>query len=288
MLFLVKVLAGTAAVYVAFVALVWFYQERLIYYPQMGREIATTPAAYGLPYDDFTIATEDGEKLHAWWVPVENARGAVLLLHGNAGNISHRIDYARMFSTLGYSTLLVDYRGYGRSSGTPSEAGTYRDADAAWRWLTQTRGIAPGAIVVFGESLGGAVGSWVAARNTPRALVLASTFTSATDLGAELYRFLPVRLVSRFDYGTLSRLADVSAPVLVIHSAADEIIPFSHGQRLYAAAREPKSFLEISGGHNEGFVFKRREWVEALGAFLEAARTEKHESLTAKDARDAR
>lgn len=271
MLLLVKMVAGALAVYAAVVGLMWFYQERLIYYPGMGREIATTPAAYGLPYDDFTIATEDGEKLNVWWLPVASPRGAVLLFHGNAGNISHRIDYARMFRTLGYSTLLVDYRGYGKSSGTPSEAGTYRDADAAWRWLTQTRGIAPDDIVVFGESLGGGVASWVAARSTPRALVLASTFTSATDLGAELYWFLPVRLVSRLEYGTLARLADVRAPVLVIHSPADEIIPFSHGQRLYAAAREPKAFLELSGGHNQGFVFMRPEWVEALGAFLTSA-----------------
>jgi uncharacterized protein len=258
-------------VYVAVTALIWLFQERLIYYPQTGREIVATPAQYGLPYDDFTITTADGERLNVWWVAAENPRGAVLLLNGNAGNISHRIEYARMFRTLGYATLLVDYRGYGKSSGTPSEAGTYRDAEAAWRWLTETRGIPAGSIVLFGESLGGAVASWLAARTSARALVLASTFTSAKDLGAELYWFLPVRLISKFDYGTLERLNDVKVPVLVIHSPTDEIVPFSHGQRLFAAAREPKAFLEISGGHNEGFVFKRGEWVTALGAFLEQA-----------------
>lgn len=266
-----KILIAILTAYAAMVALVWFFQDGLLYYPQMAREISTTPASAGAPYDDLTIRTEDGEMLNVWWVPAAAPQGVVLLLHGNAGNISHRIDYALMFRRLGYSTLLVDYRGYGKSTGTPSEAGTYRDADAAWLWLTQTRGIAARDIVIFGESLGGGVGSWLAERYTPRALVLASTFTSAVDLGAELYRFLPVRLISRFNYDSLRRLPEVHAPILVIHSPADDIIPFSHGQRLYAAAKEPKAFLEIRGGHNDGFVHMRREWVEALGAFLESA-----------------
>jgi fermentation-respiration switch protein FrsA (DUF1100 family) len=263
--------ASLLLVYGVVVAFTYVFQDRLLYYPNMGREIVATPSSLGVPYDDFTITTADGEKLNVWWVPVANPRGAVLLFHGNAGNISHRIDYAVMFRQLGYATLLVDYRGYGRSSGKPSEEGTYQDADAAWRWLTETRGLKERDIVLFGESLGGGVASWLASRHTPRALVLASTFTSAVDLGAELYRFLPVRLISRFRYDTLSRLPEVRAPVLVVHSPGDDIIPYSHGQRLYSAAREPKAFLELSGGHNDGFVFARREWVKALGNFLHGA-----------------
>jgi fermentation-respiration switch protein FrsA (DUF1100 family) len=239
----------------------------------MGREIASTPASRGVPYDDFTISTDDGEKLSVWWVPAASPRGAVLLFHGNAGNISHRIEYALMFRSLGYSTLLVDYRGYGRSSGKPSEEGTYRDADAAWRWLTRTRGIPEQNIVLFGESLGGGVASWLAARHAARALVLASTFTSAVDLGAEVYGFLPVRLISRFRYATLDRMREVRSPVLVIHSPDDDIIPYSHGRRLYEAARDPKAFIEMSGGHNGAFVPSRPEWVKALGEFLEKTKT---------------
>ena len=168
-----------------------------------------------------------------------------MLFHGNAGNISHRVDYAAMFDRLGFSTLLVDYRGYGRSSGAPSEQGTYRDAAAGWRWLTETKGIAAGDIVLFGESLGGGVAAWLAAREKPRALVLASTFSSVPDLAAEIYPFLPVRFLSRYKYNTLDALARVHAPVLVAHSKSDDIIPYSHGERLFAAAREPKSFLEL-------------------------------------------
>ena len=255
--------------YGALVAVMWLLQERFIFFPQAGRDSVSTPAAQGLPYDDVEIATSDGQKLHAWWVPAERARGTVLLLHGNAGNISHRIDYAVMFMRLGYSTLLVDYRGYGRSTGTPTEQGTYIDADAAWNWLAKNRQVQGRDIVLFGESLGGGVASWLAARHQVRALILASTFTSAVNLGSELYPFLPVRLVSRNRYETLQRLRDVRAPVLVIHSPQDDIIPFAHGQRLFDAAGEPKAMLTIAGGHNEGFVFVRDEWIAKLAQFLE-------------------
>lgn len=265
---LLKIAVVAVLAYGALVGCVFIAQESLVYFPQTAREIAATPAALGLPYEDVSIATADGETLHAWWVPAARPRGAVLLLHGNAGNISHRIDYAQMFRSLDYGTLLVDYRGYGRSTGKPSEEGTYRDAEAAWQWLAG-RGVAGREIVLFGESLGGGVASWLAARERPRALVLASSFTSIPDLGAEVYPFLPVRRMSRFSYDTLERLSSIGAPVLVIHSPDDEIIPFAHGKRLYAAAREPKAFLEVSGGHNSGFVFMRPEWVKALAAFLD-------------------
>jgi fermentation-respiration switch protein FrsA (DUF1100 family) len=266
--FVLKMLVVLGLGYAAFVGFVYFAQGSLVYFPNVAREHIATPVAYGLSYEDAAIRTEDGETLHAWWVPADNPRGAVLLFHGNAGNISHRIDYARMFRTLGYSTLLVDYRGYGRSTGSPSEEGTYRDATASWQWLATEKGLSGADIVVFGESLGGAVASWLAARQRPRALVLASTFTSIPDLGSEIYRLIPVRLLSRFQYNTREALSRVEAPVLIAHSPRDDIIPHTHGKSLYEAAREPKQFLELAGGHNEGFIFTRAEWVKALGSFL--------------------
>ena len=266
---IVKAALVIVLAYAALAGCVFITQGSLLYYPQMGREMAATPAAQGLPYEDVSIRTEDGETLNAWWLPAARARGAVVLFHGNAGNISHRIDYARMFANLGYSTLLVDYRGYGKSTGTPTEEGTYRDALASWHWLGETRGLAARDIVIFGESLGGAVACWLAARHTPRALIVASSFTSVPDLGAELYPFLPVRLMSRFKYDTRACLKAVRAPVLIAHSREDDIIPYAHGERLYAAANEPKQFLVLRGGHNDGFIFTRAEWVAALGAFLE-------------------
>jgi 4-hydroxy-tetrahydrodipicolinate synthase len=267
--------------YAALVGVVYLMQDRLVYFPQMGREIVATPDLHGLAYEDVAIVTEDGETLSAWWLPVPKALGAVLVLHGNAGNISHRLDYALMFGRLGYSTLLLDYRGYGRSSGRPSETGTYRDALAAWRWLTEERGIAAADIVVFGESLGGAVGCWLARRERPRALVLASTFTAVPDLGAEVYPFLPVRWLSRFSYNTLECVPEVHAPVLVMHSPADDIVPYSHGKKLYAAANDPKRFLELGGGHNDGFVHTRPQWVQGLARFLDdVSATTRHDKST--------
>ena len=268
--------------YAALVGVIYFTQTSLVYFPNVAREHISTPAAYGLEYDDIAIRTEDGETLHAWWVPAGKPRGAVLLFHGNAGNISHRIEYARMFRALGYSTLLVEYRGYGKSTGSPSEEGTYRDAAASWQWLTTDKALSGADIVIFGESLGGAVASWLAARERSRALVLASTFTSIPDLGSEIYRFIPVRLLSRFEYNTREALSRVDAPVLIAHSARDDIIPYTHGKSLYEAAREPKQFLELAGGHNDGFIFTRDEWVKALGEFLERVESK---SINAKDAK---
>jgi len=266
-----SLLVTVALAYAAVVGLVFVFQSRLVYFPGVGREITVTPQTYGLAFEPVTIATEDREKLSAWWVPATPSRGTVLIFHGNAGNISHRLDYLEMFNRLGYATLIFDYRGYGTSTGTPSEAGTYRDAEAAWRWLVEGRGVKAHEIVVMGESLGGAVAAWLAARVTPRAVILASTFTSVPDLGAQVYPWLPVRLVSRFSYDNLAAVRNIKAPLLIAHSREDDIIPYAHGRRLFDAAGEPRQFLEMKGGHNEGFLFARKEWVAQVEAFLERA-----------------
>jgi len=259
-----------AAGYAGLGGLLFGMQASLIYYPHLGRDIVETPAARGLFYEDVELRTSDGVTLSAWWVPAPQPRGVVLLLHGNAGNISHRIEYLAMFHRLRYSTLIVDYRGYGLSTGEPSEEGTYRDAEACWAWL-EARGIAASDIVVFGESLGGGVATWIAERRTPRALVLASTFTSIPDLAEAIYPYLPVRLLSRIHYDSLARMPNISAPVLVMHSPDDEIVPYAHAERLFAAARAPKRLIALADGHNDGLVFRRHEWVDGLVAFLDEA-----------------
>jgi hypothetical protein len=264
-----ELLIPLAIAYGAVLVLVYLFQSHLVYFPGTGREAVVTPQSYGLRYESVPIRTTDGETLDAWWVPAENARGTVLFFHGNAGNISHRIDYLQMFHRLRYSTLIVDYRGYGKSSGTPSEAGTYRDAEAAWEHLRHARLAQPRDIVIAGESLGAAVATWLAAEVSPRAVLLFSTFTSVTDLGAQVYWFLPVRLLSRIGYDNLANLKRIRAPVFIAHSRDDDIVPYAHGRRLFEAAAEPKTFLEMRGGHNDGFIFMRPEWVAELGAFLD-------------------
>ncbi|HKA43734.1 MAG TPA: alpha/beta hydrolase [Burkholderiales bacterium] len=266
-----SLITSIAVAYGAVLLLIFVFQSRLVFFPGTGREVALSPRTYGLAYEPVEIRTADGETLQAWWVPAENARGTVLFFHGNAGNISHRLDYLAMFHRLRYSTLIVDYRGYGRSTGSPSEEGTYRDAEAAWEYLRHGRLAGPGDVVIVGESLGGAVATWLAVRAGPRAVVLLSTFTSINDLGAEVYWFVPVRLLSRFGYDNLVNLGRISAPVFIAHSREDDVIPYSHGRALFEAAREPKQFLDLKGGHNDGFVFVRDDWVAQLGAFLERA-----------------
>lgn len=260
-------LAAAVAAYALFAGLIFVGQSRQVYFPE--RELHTSPAAWGMPYEDVFLRTEDGVRLHGWFVPARApARATLLFLHGNAGNISHRLDSIRLFRALGLSVLIIDYRGYGRSEGRPDEVGTYRDAEAAWRHLRFERGVPAQEIVIFGRSLGAAVAARLAAGEQPGAVILESAFTSAPELGAELLPWLPVRLLLRFDYDTRAAVREIRSPLLLAHSPADEIVPFRHGRALFEAAREPKRFLEMRGGHNDGFLRSEPEYSAAIDAFL--------------------
>ena len=265
---LTTILVSIAVGYGALAAILYVFQPRFVYFPEMGRKDSITPATLRLPFEEVRIATADGERLSGWFVPAPGARATVLFFHGNAGSIAHRVDWLPMFRQLRLSALLFDYRGYGASTGAPTEAGTYADADAAWRYLTETRKIPAARIVLFGESLGGAVAAHLAARTQPAALVLHSAFTSAPDLASDIYPFLPARLLSRFRYATLEAVQATRCPLLVAHSPQDEIVPVAHGRRLFQAAAGPKQFLELAGSHNNGFIFTRAEWVREFDDFL--------------------
>lgn len=264
-----SVLTAVAVAYLAICVLMWLFQERLLFLPGIpGRALEATPQALGLPFEEVTLSTADAVRLHGWWVPAPGARRTVLHLHGNAGNISHRLQLLQVLHELGVNVLLFDYRGYGRSDGQPTEAGLRLDAEAAWAYLTQQRGIAAQDIVLHGQSMGGPFAAWLAARARPAALVLESTFTSVPDMAAQLYWWLPGRWLARLRLDTLAALAEVRCPVLVIHSDADEIIPYAHGERLYAAAREPKRQLRIGGDHNAGFWNSREAYTAGWRDFL--------------------
>jgi fermentation-respiration switch protein FrsA (DUF1100 family) len=264
-----------ALTYGALVLWIYLTQSRMVYLPDLpSRDIPATPDRAGLAWEPVRLDTTDGIVLGAWFLPAEGADTALLFLHGNAGNRGHRLDSLRLFHDLGLAVLILDYRGYGDSEGAPSEAGTRRDARAGWDYLVGRRGFDPERIVIFGRSLGAAVAARLAAdlvagAAPPRALVLESTFTSVPDLGAEFYPWLPVRLISRLRYDTLGLMRRITSPVLVVHSPEDEIIPFAHGQRLFAAAREPKRFLALRGGHNTGYQVSREAYRDGLAAFLD-------------------
>lgn len=252
--------------YAIVLVLIAVFQSHFIYFPD--RSIIATPKRIGLDFEDVNFLTDDGIILHGWYIPARNQRGVLLFCHGNAGNISHRLDSIAIFNHLGLSTFIFDYRGYGKSQGKVSEKGTYNDAEAAWRYLIRLKDIAPNEIIIFGRSLGSSIASWLAKQHRPRGLIVESSFTSVPELASDLYPFFPVKLISRFRYDTLGSIAEVRCPLLVIHSRNDEIIPFVHGQKLFEIARDPKQFLEISGTHNEGFITSGRTYVGGLSAFI--------------------
>jgi hypothetical protein len=265
---LLRLLLFLAGGYLLVCLAAFLFQARLVYFP--GPPPRLDPATFGLLHREVELATEDGERLHAWFFPREGAAGAVLVCHGNAGNIEGRIELARAFLELGWAVLLFDYRGYGKSSGSPGEEGTYRDAEAAHEHLTRAEGFAAERVLLYGESLGAAVALELALRRPCAALVAESGFTSLPDVAAEVYPFLPTRLLARIRYDNRSKIGRLAVPLLLLHSPADELVSFAHAERLFAAAREPKELVRTGGGHNDGGFLLRAEWRATVGEFLEA------------------
>ncbi|MDH3546136.1 MAG: alpha/beta hydrolase, partial [Gammaproteobacteria bacterium] len=265
---MLKFIVVVALSYGLLVLVVYLMQARMLYLPDVaGRTLTMTPADIGMNYQDVDIETADGVRLHGWFIAGRSAR-VLLFFHGNAGNISHRLDSIRQFLSLGLSVLIIDYRGYGQSAGRATESGLYRDAEATWRYLTEERGVAASDIVIFGRSLGASVASRLAAQQQPLALIVESSFTSVPDIAQELYPWLPARWLSRLSHATRDFVRDVRCPVLVIHSRDDEIIPFHHGEAIFAAANEPRTLLALRGTHNDAFLRDESTYIEGLRMFL--------------------
>lgn len=222
----------------------------LLFFPT--RMIEHTPAHAGLTYRDLDLSTDDGERLHGWWVERQSdALGHVLLCHGNAGNVGDRVLHAEVLTAAGFDVLLFDYRGFGRSSGTAGERGTYRDARAALACLLRQPGVDPARVFYLGESLGGAVALELALAHPPAGLVLLSAFTSVRDLARMHYKLVPQAAVPDA-YPSLSLIAGLRAPLLVLHGEDDAIVPVEHGTALYEAAPKPKRLRIVPGvGHND-------------------------------------
>lgn len=242
------------------------WQRRFLYFP--AREMVSGPEDYGFAREDVRMTAEDGVRVHAWWLAAPGADTTVLFLHGNAGNVSYWVDAVTVYRDLGWNTLLLDYRGYGLSEGSPSEQGTYFDADAAWQHLVKERAIDPSRVVVIGRSLGGGVATWLARRHRPAALVLEATFTSVANVVAEMLPIPGVRSFVRLGYPSIERIGDIDAPLLVVHGRRDEVVPFSHGCTLFEAARSPKRFVELAGGHNDAFGVEVDAYSAALREFV--------------------
>jgi fermentation-respiration switch protein FrsA (DUF1100 family) len=264
-----KLLLFGACIYLGLVAFVYYIQSSLIYYPNMpGRNLVATPENIGLKYQNVQLVTADGINLHGWFIPSNSAIGTVVFFHGNAGNISHRLESIDVFNRLDLNVFIIDYRGYGQSEGKLTEKGTYRDAEAAWIYLTETRGISAKKIIIFGRSLGASIATWLASKKTPTALIIESGFTSVPSMAKRIYPFLPVSWLTYFKYDTKNYVKNISCPVLVVHSKNDEIIPFDEGLEIFDAAPKTKQFLEMRGGHNDGFLVTGSAYVEGLRTFI--------------------
>lgn len=229
--------------------------------------LVATPAALNLHYEDVILTSEDNVRLHGWYIPRANARATLLFFHGNGGNISHRLDSIRIFNGLGLSVFILSYRGYGKSGGRPSINGTRLDALAAWQWLTEDRKIPASEIVVFGRSLGGAVAMELMRSVTPGALILESTFSSLADMAPFPRRIAPFLLGGDF-WNSEKTAAGLTVPTLSIHSQRDEVVPFRQGRRIYEAVASEKTFLEIQGDHNRGFLQSIGIYTAGLDRFL--------------------
>lgn len=250
----------------------WFENLNL-YFP--ARDLFATPRVLGLAFEDVELVPERGVVVHGWWVPANapaDRKGkhapTVLFCHGNAGNISSRLDKIQILHRLGVNILMFDYRGYGVSTGRPSEQGLYADAEAAYRHVTIDRKVPPERVVLHGESLGGAVAAELATRAPAGGLILESCFTSVVDMGKRVFPFLPVRLMVSQHYDTVSRLPQLTLPVLVMHSPQDDIVPYAMGVRLHEGLPGPKMFAPLRGDHNEGFLDSGESYPAAIAEFL--------------------
>ena len=253
-------------IYIVLVVVILLFQSKLMYVP--FSTLSETPQTYHLAYEDVTFTASDGVTLNGWFLPADKPRGVVLLCHGNAGNISHRLPLLSVLNLMDLSVFIFDYRGYGLSEGSPNEEGTYLDAEAAWNYLVDARKISPEKIILMGRSMGGSIAAHLAGEHTPAVFILESAFTSVKDLAAEKVWFLPVRWLIRYDYGTADYLSGIKCPILVIHSGEDEIIPVHHGQKLYELAPQLKQWLEISGSHNDGFFTSGQVYTAGIEKFL--------------------
>ena len=247
------------AVYVRYI------ESRSIFFPM--KRIEFTPHFVNLAYEDVYIMTADNVKINGWFFPKDNAKYTMLFCHGNAGNIGHRLEKIIMLLDIGVNVFIIDYRGYGNSKGKPSEKGIYLDAKAGYDYLVNTRKVQAENIILYGESIGAAAAIDLASKVKVGALITEEAFSNAVDMAKRIYPFLPSLLFSvRLD--SLTKIKNVEAPKLIIHSINDEIVPFDLGKKLYDAAKEPKQFAEIIGGHNTAFLDSKEKYISSIASFI--------------------
>jgi len=275
--------------YVGLVGCAMIFEDRFIYfpspYPEGDYHLAEARSPHLPRIEDVWLTTTDNTRIHGWYCqPPEghrsensDAQAVVLFFHGNAGNLSHRIDLIQMINDMNADVFIIDYHGYGRSEGKPSEAGFYQDADAAWAYLTTQRNIPSSRIIIFGKSIGAAPAINLARQVQPAGLIVESAFTSVPDMASQVLPIVP-KFVVQTKMNSIDRIGEVTCPKLFTHSPVDEIIPYSHGQALFDAAKEPKTFYIVDGaGHNNMQYMGGKKYRDAVQAFIEQCVFEKQQ-----------
>lgn len=262
---IIKILTIAVVVYAGLILTGILFQKKFIF--PATSHIYRDPGFYGWAFEELFLPVK-GSRTHAWFVPLENARGVALFSHGNAGNVADRLESIGLLRSLGFSVVAYDYGGYGKSTGRIGEERCYADIQAVWDWLTQERNVPPEKILLFGRSLGGGATADLASKVEPAAVVLESSFLSTRDVARDAFPWLPVWPFLWHEFPNKDKVGKIKSPLLVVHSPDDSIIPFRHGRELFERANEPKQFLEIHGDHNEGFVISERIYREGWERFL--------------------
>ncbi|MFH0826259.1 MAG: alpha/beta hydrolase [Candidatus Omnitrophota bacterium] len=242
-----------------------YIESRAVFFPE--KEIEYYPSEVSLPFEDVSFPTSDGLKLNGWFIAQPGAAYTLLLFHGNAGNIGHRLDKLLTLRPTGANIFIMDYRGFGKSEGRISEKGFYLDAKAAYDYLVEIRKIPPEQIILYGESLGTAAVIDLAAKVKVKAIIVEGGFSRGRDMATRMYPFIPNFLFSD-SYNSLKKIKSVDVPKLFIHSRDDEIVPSSLARKLYLVSQEPKEFVEINGGHNSAFMDSKEEYISAIASFI--------------------
>ena len=248
-----------------FVVFIRYLESNSIFHPTP--DVLVTPASIGLDFEDVYFKTKDGLTLNGWFIKNSRVSATLIYFHGNAGNISHRLEKIKMFHRMGLNVFIIDYRGYGKSEGRPSEKGLYQDAVAAYDYLAVRKDIDRERFISYGDSLGGVFAIYLASQRKVNCLIADSTFSSSADVVRAIFPFIPTFLLAT-KMDSASKVKNFNIPKLFIHSINDEIIPYALGKKLFEAASPPKEFLEITGGHNTNHIDSEKLFVGGIEKFL--------------------
>ncbi len=245
-----KIILGILLVYICLLVMMYIFQRKLLYLPDKN---ISSPATYGLQeYEDVMAVSSDGVRIQLWYKKAQPGFPTIMYFHGNAANIANRAGNFAALSNAGFGVLALSYRGYGKSTGAPTERGIYRDARAALSYLHSQLHIPNDDVIYYGESLGSGVAVQMATEHKPAGLVLEAPYTSVANRAAEIYFYIPVHLLIKDHFNSLKKIQKVTCPVLILHGAKDAVIPISHGKALLEAANEPKKAIFFEHvGHND-------------------------------------